>query len=65
LTFEDVTPEPLALDVAMVYGITVYDAMYIATAMVHEIRMVTAEKKLIALLAGTDLKEYVSWLGTP
>jgi predicted nucleic acid-binding protein len=55
--------QPLALDAAMVYGIKVYDAMYIATAMVHEIRMVTADKKLVALLAGTDLNQHVSWLG--
>jgi hypothetical protein len=35
----------------------------ISTVMVHEIRMVTADKKLVALLAGTDLKQHVSWLG--
>ena len=56
---------PLALDVAMAYGITVYDALYISTAMVHEIRMVTADRKLVDTLAKTDLKEYVSWLGGP
>ena len=56
---------PRALDVAMAYGITVYDALYISTAMVHEIRMVTADTKLVDTLAKTDLKEYVSWLGGP
>jgi len=56
---------PLALDVGMMYGITVYDAIYISTAMVHEIRMVTADRKLVDTLAKTDLKEYVSWLGNP
>ncbi len=54
---------PLAAGIAMTYGITVYDAMYFALARIREARMVTAGRKLVAKMAGTDMNKYVSWLG--
>ena len=54
---------PLALEVAMTYGVTVYDAMYLSMARIHGIRMITADKKLFERMAGTDMKKVVSWLG--
>jgi predicted nucleic acid-binding protein len=53
----------LAMDIAIAYRITVYDAIYISMAGVHEIKMMTADRKLVDAVAKTDLKEYVEWLG--
>jgi predicted nucleic acid-binding protein len=54
---------PLAVDIAMYSGITVYDAMYVAVAGIYETRMITADRKLTAALAKTEFKNYVQWLG--
>ena len=54
----------LAMDIAIAYGITVYDAIYISMARAYEIKMMTADRKLVDALAKTDLKEYVAWLGS-
>jgi predicted nucleic acid-binding protein len=53
---------PLALDIAIAYGITVYDAIYVSLAMVYETTMMTADRKLADALAKTDLKDSVAWL---
>ena len=55
---------PLAMDIGMAYGITIYDALYLSMARIYEIKMITADKKLADAMAKTDLKEYISWLGT-
>jgi len=55
---------PLAIDIGIAYGITVYDAIYVSMARVYEIKMITADRKLADVMAKTDLKEYVSWLGS-
>ena len=54
---------PLAVGIAMTYGITVYDAMYVALTRISETRMITADRKLFEKMAGTDMNKYVSWLG--
>jgi predicted nucleic acid-binding protein len=54
---------PLAVGIAMTYGITVYDAMYVALTRIRETRMITADRKLFEKMAGTDMNKYVSWLG--
>jgi predicted nucleic acid-binding protein len=54
----------LAVDISMTYGITVYDAIYVSTAMVHETKIVTADRKLVEAMTKTDLKDYVVWLGS-
>jgi len=54
---------PLAVGIAMTYGITVNDAMYVTLARIRETRMITADRKLFEKMAGTDMNKYVSWLG--
>ena len=53
----------LALVIAMRYSITVYDALYLALARIHESPFLTADKKLVAALANTEWNKYVLWLG--
>jgi predicted nucleic acid-binding protein len=55
---------PLAMDIGIEYRITVYDALYLSMARIYKIKMMTADKKLADAMAKTDLKEYVSWLGS-
>jgi predicted nucleic acid-binding protein len=55
---------PLAMDIAMAYGITIYDALYLSMARIYETKMITADRKLTDAMAKTDLKEYVGWLGS-
>jgi predicted nucleic acid-binding protein len=54
---------PLALDIAVAYGITVYDAVYVSLAKVYEATLITADRKFVDVLAKTDLKDSVIWLG--
>lgn len=54
---------PLAVQIGMAYGVTVYDAMYVTLSRIHETKMITADKRLFERLAKTDLKKYVAWLG--
>jgi len=54
---------PLALDIAIAYGITVYDAVYVSLAKVYEATLITADRKFVDVLAKTDLKDSVIWLG--
>jgi predicted nucleic acid-binding protein len=54
---------PLAIDISIAYGITVYDAMYVSLARVYETTMMTADRKLVDSLAKTDLKGGIVWLG--
>ena len=54
---------PLALDIAIAYGITIYDAVYVSLAKVYEATLITADRKLFDVLAKTDLKDSVIWLG--
>ena len=55
---------PLTVDIAIAYGITVYDASYLSLAKVYETTMITADRKLVDVLAKTDLKDSVIWLGS-
>jgi len=50
---------PLALDIAVAYGITVYDAVYVSLAKVYETTLITADRKLVDVLAKTDLKDSI------
>jgi len=54
---------PLAVDVGLAYGITVYDAIYVSLAKIHETILVTADRKLVETMGKTDFKIYVAWLG--
>ncbi len=55
---------PLAVDIAIACGITVYDASYLSLAKVYETTLITADRKLVDILAKTDLKDSVIWLGS-
>ena len=55
---------PLAVDIAMAYGITVYDASYLSLAKVYETTWITADRRLCDALAGTDLRDSITWLGS-
>lgn len=54
---------PFAVDLGLAYGITVYDAIYVSLAKVHETILVTADKKLVEIMGKTDFKKHVAWLG--
>jgi predicted nucleic acid-binding protein len=55
---------PLAIDIAIVYEVTVYDALYLSLAKVYETQMMTADKKLFDMTAKTNLKKSMMWLGS-
>jgi len=55
---------PLAVDIAIGYNITVYDAAYVALATVYKTTLVTADKKLVDNLSRTILTKNLQWLGT-
>ncbi len=54
---------PLAVEMSMDYGITVYDAMYLSVAKVYEAALITADRRLVDRMGKTDFKKYVVWLG--
>ena len=54
----------LALEIAIVYRITVYDAIYVGLTRVFETRLITADRKLVEVLAKTDLEDSMIWLGS-
>lgn len=53
----------LAIDLGIIYNVTVYDALYISLAKIYKTRLVTADKKLINSLMRTPLKDCINWLG--
>jgi len=55
---------PLAVDIAIGYNITVYDAAYVALATVYKTALITADKKLVDILSKTILTKNLRWLGT-
>jgi len=55
---------PLAVNIAIAYGITVYDASYLSLAKIYETTLMTADRRLVDVLAKTDLKDSIIWLGS-
>ena len=55
---------PLVVDMAIAYGMTVYDALYLSLAKVYETPLITAGRRLADALAKTDLRDSVIWLGS-
>ena len=54
---------PTAVDLGLACGITVYDAIYVSLAMIREMVLMTADRKLADIMGRTDFKRYVAWLG--
>jgi predicted nucleic acid-binding protein len=53
----------LAIDVGIAYEITVYDALYISVATIHETKLVAADRRLVDKFIKTPLKQHIEWLG--
>jgi len=51
-----------ALDLALHVGCTAYDAMYLALAIHHGCRLVTADRRLRVLIGRRDLAQHISVL---
>jgi len=54
----------VAVDIAIAYGMTFYDALYLSLAKVYETTMITADRRLVEALAKADLKDSITWLGS-
>ena len=54
----------LAISLALSYGITVYDALYLSVAQVFEAKLITADRKLVNSLKNTELSGRIEWLGS-
>jgi predicted nucleic acid-binding protein len=52
-----------ALDIALQFGQTVYDALYLALAAAEDTQMVTADSRLFRSFAATPLEPFVALLG--
>ncbi len=53
----------VAVAIAIAYGMTVYDALYLGLAKICETTMITADRKLVEALAKADLRDSITWLG--
>ncbi len=51
-----------ALALAVQYGRTVYDSVYLALAIHQGASFVTADQKLCSSLAGTEIAHHVTWI---
>ena len=54
---------PDALELAMQFDRTVYDALYLALAVKSGCPMVSGDKRLANALAKTPLREHIAWIG--
>ena len=53
---------PTALEIALLYRQTVYDALYVALATTRDCQLVTADSSLHAGLKNTPLGNYILWI---
>lgn len=53
---------PLALDIACRTRRTVYDSLYVALAVVHDCRLVTADRRLYQALTDSALAVHLLWI---
>ncbi|HYC57036.1 MAG TPA: type II toxin-antitoxin system VapC family toxin [Candidatus Binatia bacterium] len=54
-----------ALRLAVLLGHPVYDCLYVAAAMRHQGKLVTADRRLLGTLAGAGLPQVACWVGSP
>jgi predicted nucleic acid-binding protein len=53
-----------AVEIALATGATVYDAMYVSSAIRHECPLITADERLVVALAKTPWSEIVQHVST-
>jgi predicted nucleic acid-binding protein len=53
----------LAVEIGIIYNISIYDAIYVSLAKIYETRLLTADKKLTDMISKTPLKGHIEWLG--
>lgn len=54
---------PAALELALVFGLSVYDGLYVALASLLEQRLITADRRLYNALTPTQIGGTVLWIG--
>lgn len=54
---------PVALDIALETGRTVYDSLYVTLAAAQDCRMVTADRRLFNSLTRSPYASLLSWIG--
>jgi predicted nucleic acid-binding protein len=55
----------VALDLALQYGVTAYDGLYLALAAGHRCRLVTADRRLYEICHRGEISQWLIWLGDP
>ncbi len=53
----------LAIELSLLYDITVYDALYFSLALSFDTKLITADMKLVNKLKTSEHKQYIEWLG--
>ncbi len=53
----------LAIEIALIYGITMYDAIYFSLAATYDTKLLTADKRLVDRLEVGELGRHIEWLG--
>lgn len=54
---------PVALQLAVRSGQTVYDCLYLALAVRMKAALLSGDKRLVSALAGTPFESHVEWIG--
>lgn len=54
---------PRAWPIAVGHSVTIYDALYVALAVVRAVPLVTADEKLVRRFRGTEFSDSVLWIG--
>lgn len=63
MTTEYQSVNSVAFRIATAYYVSLYDAIYIAVAVIKDKKMVTADKKLVRAVENTPLESFVKFLG--
>jgi predicted nucleic acid-binding protein len=54
---------PLAVELSVMYNVSVYDAIYVSLAKIYETRLLTSDKKIVKVIEKTPLVNNIEWLG--
>lgn len=55
--------DSIAFRIATAYYVSLYDAIYMAVAIIKDKKMITADKKLVHAVVNTPLESFVTFLG--